>query len=248
MKKLVTPWVGFKGNRVIVNKNYAQPKRFFLFNNGQTTGLRINDNGVTNCNLRMDVIRDRNVYYFSHLHFHWGPNNSVGSEHKVNGKSYPLEMHLVHKTKNISAPPIETLAVFFRISVNDNVNLNPIIQNLKFVQGRPTNEGYLVPDATINLISLLPKKMKMMRYVGSMTAPPCTQNVQWTIFETPLTISARQMAEFRKVLQQDGQPLLRNARPVQKLNTRKVSSYLMLKKNANVVEKLVYFLRTVNAN
>jgi hypothetical protein len=36
------------------------------------------------------------TYVFQQLHFHWGSDDSIGSEHTVNGKSYPGELHLVH--------------------------------------------------------------------------------------------------------------------------------------------------------
>ena len=32
------------------------------------------------------------VYTTVQFHFHWGPNNSVGSEHTVNGKEYAAEV------------------------------------------------------------------------------------------------------------------------------------------------------------
>ena len=35
-------------------------------------------------------------YLFKQFHFHWGSSDDTGSEHKVNGNFYPLEMHLVH--------------------------------------------------------------------------------------------------------------------------------------------------------
>lgn len=34
-------------------------------------------------------------YEFAQLHFHWGSNDSRGSEDQLNDKIYPLEMHLV---------------------------------------------------------------------------------------------------------------------------------------------------------
>ncbi|KAJ9579380.1 hypothetical protein L9F63_024512, partial [Diploptera punctata] len=37
-----------------------------------------------------------NGYVFSQMHFHWGEYDNDGSEHTVDGKRYPMEMHVVH--------------------------------------------------------------------------------------------------------------------------------------------------------
>lgn len=37
----------------------------------------------------------KGVYEFSQFHFHWGSDNSKGSEHLINGKGGPMEIHLV---------------------------------------------------------------------------------------------------------------------------------------------------------
>lgn len=34
-------------------------------------------------------------YVFSQLHFHWGANDSVGSEDLINNQSFPMELHMV---------------------------------------------------------------------------------------------------------------------------------------------------------
>ena len=36
------------------------------------------------------------TYQLVQIHWHWGLNNSVGSDHLLNGISYPLELHMVH--------------------------------------------------------------------------------------------------------------------------------------------------------
>ena len=40
-------------------------------------------------------------YDFIEMHFHWGDVSKLeeprGSEHKINGRTYPLELHMVHK-------------------------------------------------------------------------------------------------------------------------------------------------------
>ena len=38
-----------------------------------------------------------NEYFFCQLHFHWGSHSDQGSEHTIDGKEYPMEMHLVHR-------------------------------------------------------------------------------------------------------------------------------------------------------
>ncbi|XP_075231721.1 putative carbonic anhydrase 5 [Lycorma delicatula] len=35
------------------------------------------------------------TYTFSQLHYHWGSDNTYGSEHSYNDKKVPLEMHAV---------------------------------------------------------------------------------------------------------------------------------------------------------
>ena len=35
-------------------------------------------------------------YKVLQLHFHWGSDNSQGSEHFYDGQAYPMEVHIVH--------------------------------------------------------------------------------------------------------------------------------------------------------
>lgn len=39
------------------------------------------------------------VYEFAQLHFHWGANDTVGSEDEIRGRRYPLEIHVVFYKK-----------------------------------------------------------------------------------------------------------------------------------------------------
>lgn len=38
-------------------------------------------------------------YEFSQLHFHWGENDTIGSEDLIDGQSYPMELHMVFYKK-----------------------------------------------------------------------------------------------------------------------------------------------------
>lgn len=39
-------------------------------------------------------------YIFAQLHFHWGGNDTCGSEKKFDKKSFPLELHMVFHKKD----------------------------------------------------------------------------------------------------------------------------------------------------
>ncbi len=41
------------------------------------------------------------TYSFVQLHFHWGADDSKGSEHTVDDIQYPLEMHMVHYNSDV---------------------------------------------------------------------------------------------------------------------------------------------------
>jgi len=65
---------------------------------------------------------------------------------------------------------------------------------------------------------LLPvKDASYYHYIGSLTTPPCSENVQWYLLKTPKTASAAQIAHFRKFY-------VDNERPVQELHDRVVES------------------------
>lgn len=41
----------------------------------------------------------KSTYEADNIHFHWGSKIRKGSEHKLDGKFYDLEMHIVHRNK-----------------------------------------------------------------------------------------------------------------------------------------------------
>ncbi|KAF4528484.1 hypothetical protein B566_EDAN013031, partial [Ephemera danica] len=43
-------------------------------------------------------------YTFLQMHFHWGADNTRGSEHTIDGKSFPLELHVVHYKTEYGTP------------------------------------------------------------------------------------------------------------------------------------------------
>ena len=65
----------------------------------------------------------------------------------------------------------------------------------------------------INVADLLPAKRSYWAFEGSLTTPPCSEEVQWHVLKEPVELSKAQLAAFKKLY-----PM--NARPVQPLNGR----------------------------
>jgi carbonic anhydrase len=68
---------------------------------------------------------------------------------------------------------------------------------------------------TVDARSLLPSGRGYFRYPGSLTAPPCTEGVEWVVLKQPLELSPAQLARYR-------QRFADNARAVQPLHGRVV--------------------------
>ncbi|MBD8028460.1 carbonic anhydrase family protein [Ureibacillus sp. Re31] len=70
----------------------------------------------------------------------------------------------------------------------------------------------------IDLQQLLPADKEVYQYVGSLTAPPCTEGVNWFILEQPIEMSDDQINRFSAIF-------LQNNRPIQQLNDREVYKF-----------------------
>lgn len=74
----------------------------------------------------------------------------------------------------------------------------------------------VIPDHRPDLARILPNDPEhKYHYSGSLTTPPCTENVEWFILKTHHQASGEQIAKFRKYCQG-------NNRPLQPLNDREL--------------------------
>lgn len=139
----------------------------------------------------------RKAFALTEVHFHHP------SEHRLNGKSFPLEIHFIHTAEDKS---VASVGVFVEEGY-ENPGLRPLFAH-------PPQPGPAVPlPQPVRLDTLLPEDRGYFRYMGSMTEPPCTEGVLWTIFRRPIHASKAQIAAFTGMFP-------RNARPPQALNRR----------------------------
>ena len=142
------------------------------------------------------------------LHFH------SPSEHTVEGKHHDLEMQILHQYKGTNEQLGAIIAIFFDVE-DGGSEANPFIESLLF-----PNATYYVPDGPhidpdsslwinetlgtplnvtdVQLASLLSsiEMTNYWSYPGSLTVPPCTEGVKWTILPKVQNISPEQLEGF----------------------------------------------------
>jgi len=203
-------------------------------NNGHTAQL----DAVSPLGATQGILRGGQLggdYQILQLHFHWGANDNQGSEHTVDGKMYPLELHVVH-VKVGEADPVFTpkgLSVTgFMFEVdgdNDNAALAPLTNALAQIEVADSQVDFSAVG--FSLVDLLKpvapidgaaRSSRYSTYEGSLTTPPCAESVEWINFLTPLKISRAQLAAFRKIDDDKMKDIVDNFRPPQPLNGRTV--------------------------
>lgn len=137
-------------------------------------------------------------YSLLQFHFH------SPSENVVDGKPYPMEMHLVHEDGH---GRLAVVGVFITEGAANDA-IGTAWQHLPETGHSNAPEG-----VSVNPKDLLPDDRAYYHFAGSLTTPPCSEGVNWNVFRSPIELSAEQIANFRKRYPN-------NARPVQPLNDR----------------------------
>jgi carbonic anhydrase len=166
--------------------------------------LKIIDNGHTvmvTYTLGSSIAVGGHEYSLKQFHFHHP------SEEKVNGKSSDMVVHLVHAD---AEGKLAVVAVLLKVG-SPNSTIQTLWDNLP----KEKNVTRSMDNVIINATQLVPADHGYYTFMGSLTTPPCAENVTWFVLKSPLTISADEVDAFAKVY-----PL--NTRPTQPLNDRTV--------------------------
>jgi carbonic anhydrase len=170
-----------------------------------STPLRVTNNGHS---IQVDYAKGSYIevgghrYDLKQFHFH------SPSEHEVDGRSFPMEGHLVHADADGN---LAVIGVFFEPG-GENDTIRSVWKHLPAKAG----ETEQVDGETVNAAGLLPEDHSAWRYNGSLTTPPCSEGVTWLVMKKPVTVSAERIARFHDLMGVD------NNRPVQPLNARVV--------------------------
>ncbi|KAL0453143.1 UNVERIFIED_CONTAM: Alpha carbonic anhydrase 4 [Sesamum latifolium] len=120
-----------------------------------------------------------------------------------------MELHIVHAN---SRGDIAVVGILYRLGQADPflAQFLPI-----YIIGYSTRISF--GDCLIHQVSGF--QAENYKYNGSLTTPPCSEHVTWTVFKMVKTVSIEQIHTLRDAIH-DGNT--ENARPIQPLNGRTV--------------------------
>lgn len=167
--------------------------------------LKVVDNGHTiqvNYAPGSSIVVGEARYELVQFHFH------KPSEEKIGGKAHAMVAHLVHKGPDGKLAVVAVLL--------DRGSANPAIATIwKNLPRQKDKESAAAVD--IDAATLLPADKAYYTYQGSLTTPPCSEDVRWFVLKTPVKMAQGQIAAF-------GKHYPMNARPTQPLNGRTVEA------------------------
>jgi len=167
---------------------HSFPTTVDLFNNGHTIEQHYEESGSS-------IEFEDQHYELLQFHFH-----SL-SEHTVNGRHGALELHAVFQQPESGNKLV--IGQIFEIGNKPNRFIQTLVD-----AGLPRKNGDTkVTQAPINLADALASTASYYTYPGSLTTPPCTENVTWIVLAQPAYLSQAQFQSFSGVLGDDFRPL-----------------------------------------
>lgn len=153
-----------------------------IINNGHTIQFNFKEKNFLKINNKK--------YELKQFHFHHQ------SEHTLGGKYYPGEMHFVH--------------------VSEDGKLAVVGLFLEYAKSREGAEKFFskIPalnesssHQSVDLSRFIGSRREHFYYQGSLTTPPCSENVHWIVFDQPLEIDQADFAGFTKIYPRNNRTL-----------------------------------------
>lgn len=172
--------------------------------------LSIVDNGHTvmvNYGEGSNLMVDGRQYRLVQFHFH------KPSEEAINGERTDMVVHLVHQHFDGSLAVVGVLmntkkmgsakrSWFGDDSGKENAMIQTLWNNVPLIKGKTETPGVM-----IDVSQLLPNDRSYFTYMGSLTTPPCSENVLWFVMKNPIYVSEEQVKNFDRIYPMNARPL-----------------------------------------
>jgi len=208
----------------VTYKNLNIPQPALLRNTG--TALEIvlkGDKLPTNAGIYKN---ERTRYKLFKVVIHWGKENTRGAEHSIGGEQFCAEIQALQYNDKYKSPEealgrpggILSTSTLLKVSKkSSSAKWEKLLAKLPECSGtsKPV-EVELDADFFMN-------GHDYYMYEGSLTTPPCSENVVHQVFTDVLSISEYALEALRRVKNEKGEDVCDNFRPIQPLNKRKVT-------------------------
>ena len=131
-------------------------------------------------------------FMLKQFHFH------RPSEEQIDGKAYEMSVHLVHADEQGN---LAVVAVLLKRG-SDNALIHELWTDLP----KEKEHEEQLDNVQINARALLPTDLGYYTFPGSLTTPPCTENVTWFVLEHAVTVSAAEIQRFEKLYRHNARP------------------------------------------
>ncbi|KAJ9583187.1 hypothetical protein L9F63_022458 [Diploptera punctata] len=217
----------------LIYSSYFLRRQVVAQNDGEKVRLLLNEQETPACLSGGEL---RGTYDLKEIQFRWGPNNSSGTEHALNGRKFSLEAQLIHYKSEYQGFPdmvitqpdgIVVVSFFFQVACHpdfggcnqDNPRFAILAEALRTIQN-PLSSVQLDIEGIMSLFEEKATPEGYFTYFGSLTTPNYESVVTWILYPTLIIISDPQMQCFRNLISANGNIILANARPLQPINGR----------------------------
>ncbi|KAM4623955.1 uncharacterized protein ACJ7VT_004925 isoform 1-T2 [Polymixia lowei] len=204
---------------------------YVKFDDKRTMKYMMNTGHTVKCVLKDSMVEVSggglgHVYSTLQFHFHWGDTSdrSGGSEHTVDSKRYPMEMHIVNKRKDLTldeavrTPTGLAVLGFFIEAAEDHKGRSggSTHEEEEEEEEKPTSnsDSWKKLTSYLSAIQNISSKVNITedismdellgdvdrtayyRYNGSLTTPACNEAVVWTVFKQPIKVDKNLMKMF----------------------------------------------------
>lgn len=176
---------------------WAAPLRacYNMTNNGRTIEMRPTCPSIGKREEEMGIMIENDWFNLDSISFH------TPSEHRFLDEYYPIEVHFVMKSSKTGRYAVR--AIFFDVS---NIHESDFWSGISPYLYSVRNNGSWIKLPAVNTQNIMKEfqrhgiNNKVYNYQGSLTIPPCSQNVIWDILSVPQPVSVETYNLLKRII------------------------------------------------
>lgn len=199
---------------------------FNMFQDNDT----VNFTGCSDCPVAVQGGPLNGRFILGEVVLHWGTKNDNGSEHSIDRIKYAMEAQLMYYNEiygclSAAMNQPDGVAILGVLLHATKCGDNPCMNQLAACLGGLNCPGATVP-LPFNILKTFKSvldKQEYFSYEGSLTKPPCCEEVRWMVFRDRVEINCCNVDPFRNLCDRNGNRIGCNSRTLQQLNGRTIN-------------------------